>query len=273
MSVQVDRVQEAIAATPRERYLGPPPWTIFPAAGGTPTETSDPNDLASDTTISIGAAGRVNTGNPLFWAPLLARLDIQQGMRIAQMGTGLGYYTAILSTLVGSAGKVTGYEIDEELAAGSVQNLADRANVEIVAGDGNLDELAPFDGLICFYGLSDLPRGWLQGHQTAGRLLVPLTMQVPNQDSMGVGFMLDISAGPERSVSFVDRTYIHMSTTAKSVSAERDLYGLYQQPALPPICSLVDASDSAGIVTGSWWALSPAEVSAAPRPETTDAHV
>jgi protein-L-isoaspartate O-methyltransferase len=273
MSKLDDRVRKVIATTPRARYLGPPPWTIFPSEGGAPTETSNPNDLADGTTVSIGSAGRVNTGNPLFWAPLLARLDIREGMRIAQMGTGLGYYTAVLSTLVGSTGKVTGYEIDAELAAGSIRNLADRPNVEILAGDGNLNEIAAFDRLICFYGLSDLPPNWLQGPHDAGRLLIPLTMQVPKQDSMGVGFMLDIGAGPSRSVTFVDRTYIHMSTSAKSASAERDVYALYQQPTLPPICRLVDASASTGIVTGSWWTLSPVEASAALLPDSAVAHV
>src|SRR5438105_9303771 len=117
MSVLQTRIRDAIAATPREQYLGPPPWMIIPTGGGESYKTSNREDLSAAATISIGAVGRVNTGNPLFWAPLLERLDIQEGMRIAQMGTGLGYYTAILSMLVGPTGKVTGYEIDEELAA------------------------------------------------------------------------------------------------------------------------------------------------------------
>lgn len=69
---------------------------------------------------------------------------------------------------------------------------------------------------------------------------------------------VEAAEGPDRTVSFVDRTYIHMSSSAKSLSAERNLYTLYDQPELPPICSLVDEPDANGIIKGSWWSLAPA---------------
>ena len=47
------------------------------------------------------------------------------------MGAGTGYYTAILAYLVGSSGKVVGYEIDNDLARRATGNLADLSNVEV----------------------------------------------------------------------------------------------------------------------------------------------
>ena len=51
------------------------------------------------------------------------------------IGTGTGYYTAIMACLVGPSGKVTGIELDASLAARARENLSSYPNVLIVNGD------------------------------------------------------------------------------------------------------------------------------------------
>jgi protein-L-isoaspartate(D-aspartate) O-methyltransferase len=50
------------------------------------------------------------------------------------IGTGTGYYTAIIACLVGPSGKVTGIEVDASLAARAKENLSPYSNILIVEG-------------------------------------------------------------------------------------------------------------------------------------------
>lgn len=57
---------------------------------------------------------------------------------MVHIGTGTGYYTAILAHIVGPSGRVTGIEYEPELAARARTNFSTYPNVDIVEGDGAL---------------------------------------------------------------------------------------------------------------------------------------
>jgi protein-L-isoaspartate(D-aspartate) O-methyltransferase len=57
------------------------------------------------------------------------------GDHVVHVGTGTGYYTAILSHLVGPSGRITGIEYEPELAVRAKANFATYPNVEIVQGE------------------------------------------------------------------------------------------------------------------------------------------
>ena len=97
------------------------------------------------------------------------------GDHIVHIGTGSGYYTAILAHLAGPSGRVTGVEFDAELAARAKENLAPYSTVEVIQGDGGL---APFDAADVIYvnaGCTRPAESWLDRLADGGRLILPMT--------------------------------------------------------------------------------------------------
>lgn len=94
---------------------------------------------------------------------------------VLEIGTGLGYQTAILAELVSHVWSV---EIVEELAEGAQQRLNDLGyrNVDIRIGDGSRGwaEHAPFDKIIVSAAHGTVPEDLLQQLKPAGRLVMPL---------------------------------------------------------------------------------------------------
>jgi protein-L-isoaspartate(D-aspartate) O-methyltransferase len=79
---------------------------------------------------------RLNNGQPSLHAHLMHQASPAAGEHVVHVGTGTGYYTALLAHLVGPSGRVTGIEYDPDLAVRARANLAACKNVEIVEGDG-----------------------------------------------------------------------------------------------------------------------------------------
>jgi ubiquinone/menaquinone biosynthesis C-methylase UbiE len=67
---------------------------------------------------------------------MLAALDIRKGATVADIGAGVGYHVWRLSEIVGSAGRVIGEDIQEEMIRLMKKNVDDRKlkNVEFVLG-------------------------------------------------------------------------------------------------------------------------------------------
>jgi protein-L-isoaspartate(D-aspartate) O-methyltransferase len=182
---QVDdpRLELAFAQVPREDFLGPGPWVIPRWLGGyVPTPSADPVYLYIDGVVQIIAARHLNNGQPSGHARWIASASIKPGEHVVHVGTGTGYYTAIMSHLVGPTGKVTGIEIDADLTARCQANLASFANVRIVNGNG---AAVPFDAADVIYvnaGVTRPADPWLDGLTEGGRLILPLTT---SKGSMG----------------------------------------------------------------------------------------
>ena len=115
------RLADAFARVRREDFLGPGPWQI--ARGGATrrgyewTPDADPRHLYELVLVAIDAARGLNNGDPPSLARWFDLLEIGAGDRVAHVGCGVGYYTAILAEVVGAAGRVVGVEIDADLAA------------------------------------------------------------------------------------------------------------------------------------------------------------
>src|SRR5271169_6162380 len=120
-----ERLFDAFATTPREKYLGPGPWKIF--AGGSLIETpsDDPVFLYQDVVVALAPDRHINNGQPVLHAMCLSTLNIVPGEKILHIGAGTGYYTAILAKLTGINGSVEAYEIEPDLAARAKHNLAE----------------------------------------------------------------------------------------------------------------------------------------------------
>jgi len=104
-------------------------------------------------------------------------LDVRAKDRVVQIGCGLGYFSAILSEIVGPKGRVRAIECEARLAARAAIYLRAYPNVEVVNGDGCHDIGEPADVIIAHAGFSHPHPLWLQSLRPRGRLLVPLTQR------------------------------------------------------------------------------------------------
>ena len=177
-AAQVDDpcLELAFAQVHREDFLGPGPWVIPRWLGGNlPTPSADPVYLYIDSVVQIIAERQLNNGQPSGHAKWIASASIKQGEHVVHVGTGTGYYTAIMSHLAGPTGKVTGIELDADLAARAKDNLSSFANVRIVNGNG---AAVPFEAADVIYvnaGVTRPADPWLDGLTDGGRLILPLT--------------------------------------------------------------------------------------------------
>ena len=189
------RLQEAFAATPRERFVGPGPWKIFTSTGYITTPTDDPAFLYQDVTVALSEASKINNGQPVLHAVSLAALNPQAGETALHIGAGTGYYTAILARLTAPDGKVFAYEIEPALAALATANLADMPDVTVYERSGAEGTLPACNLIYVNAGATSPLDIWLDALLPGGRLLFPLTPDGPG-GTPGAGGMLLITRIP-----------------------------------------------------------------------------
>src|SRR5215469_7699425 len=94
---------------------------------------------------------------------------------VLEIGTGLGYQTALLAELVGHVWSI---EIVEELGESAEQRLNHLGyrNVDIRIGDGSRgwSEHAPYDKILVAAAYDEVPKDLLEQLKPAGRLVMPL---------------------------------------------------------------------------------------------------
>lgn len=184
-----ERTTAAFAAVPRHRLV-PRFWA---RRGGSKAEEFrlDGGDVAGiDVLHDVDRAVAVNrvpdapglttstASAPALLAAQADRLALEPGMTVLEIGTGPGYFAAILAELVGPAGRVVTIEIDAELAALAGERLTGCGyhHVTVLAGDGDAGAPAhgPFDRVVASVGCTDVAAAWLRQLAPGGRALVPL---------------------------------------------------------------------------------------------------
>lgn len=172
-------VAHAFAVVPREDYLGAPPWRIFGEREGSEAVTDNPASLYQDVLVqlkgtSVSHAG-LNNGQPSLHALCFGALRIKAGETVIHVGTGTGYYTAMLGVLTGPGGRVEGYEIKGDLAKCAAENLHAMPWVRVHAASGTEAPLPECDVLYVSAGATSPLNVWLDALRADGRLLFPLT--------------------------------------------------------------------------------------------------
>jgi protein-L-isoaspartate(D-aspartate) O-methyltransferase len=126
-----------------------------------------------DTPLPIGFDKTIS--QPFMCALMTDLLAPGPDEAVLEVGTGLGYQTAVLAEL---AGRVWSVEIVEELATGAETRLRrlGRASVAIRIGDGSRGwaEHAPFDRVLVAAGAERVPPALLARLKPGGRLVLPL---------------------------------------------------------------------------------------------------
>ena len=194
-----ERILDAFASVPRERFLGPPPWWIAkPAIDGSLTpryeETSDPAAVYANVSVALDRERQLYNGSPGTVATWIDALDPREGERAFHVGCGTGYFTAILGKLAGS---VVGVDVDEALIEQANDALADYPNVSVLVADGTTFAPRTFDCGLVSAGFSTIPELWLDRLSADhGRLVVPLA--VPFQPFLSKGFVFLIERRGEK---------------------------------------------------------------------------
>lgn len=178
-SIASPRLLDALAAVPREDFLPRGRWRIKSETdrGYRLTPDADPVHLYDNVLVAIDARRKLDTGLPSLWAHLIDVLDIKEKDRVVQIGCGLGYFTAILSKMVGPKGRVMAVDCDERLAFRAANYLRPYRNVIMFHGDGCEEIREPADVIIIHAGFSYPHPLWLEALRPRGRLLVPLTQR------------------------------------------------------------------------------------------------
>lgn len=125
-----------------------------------------------DTPLPIGFDKTVS--QPFIGALMLELLDLEPGMRVLEVGTGLGYQAALMAAL---GAEVFSVEVVEEFAqAARLRLAAEDHDVEVRVGDGSRGwpEHAPFDRILVTAAAKDPPPALLEQLAPGGRMVVPL---------------------------------------------------------------------------------------------------
>lgn len=170
------RLEAAFSATRREDFLGVGPWWMLRRSRDyVTTPDADPVYLYTDDLVGIVPERHINNGQPSLHAYLIDQASPAAGGHVVHVGTGTGYYTAIMAHLVGPSGRVTGIEYEPELAARAKANFAGTPNVEIVEGDGALVSFDQADLIYVNAGCTRPAESWLDRLADGGRLILPMT--------------------------------------------------------------------------------------------------
>jgi methyltransferase of ATP-grasp peptide maturase system len=135
--------------------------------------------LVTDLKIRRGGTHPVVTSSttlPSLMMSMLEDLDVTDGMRVLEIGTGTGYHAALLCERLGQD-NVTSIDIDSHLVAMARQRLAAHGyHPHLVAGDGEhgVPGQALYDRVIATCSVDRIPYAWVEQTRPRGVILANL---------------------------------------------------------------------------------------------------
>lgn len=131
------------------------------------------SDVYRDRPVSIPEGQ--TTSQPTLIARMIDALGVGPDDRVLEVGTGLGYQTALLAKL---CREVVSMERWETLARLARANLAAAGtqNARVIVGDGwkGCPERAPFDGIVVAAAATEVPEPFTEQLAEGGRLVIPV---------------------------------------------------------------------------------------------------
>lgn len=105
-------------------------------------------------------------------------LELKEGDKVLEVGSGSGYQAAIISDIVGSNGKVISAEIVDELVESAKINIKKLKlkNVEIIRHDGSkgYEKEAPYDKIIITAACPKIPNPLIKQLKENGIIVAPV---------------------------------------------------------------------------------------------------
>jgi protein-L-isoaspartate(D-aspartate) O-methyltransferase len=261
------RLQAAFATVPRERFVGDGPWrvkSLWNMADYWTTEDADLQNVYHDILIALDEELGLNNGQPSLWAFLFDRLGVAAGERVLHLGSGTGYYTAILAELVTAEGGVTAIEIEPSMAERATPALAPWPQITLIHGDGASGPLSPVDVIVASAGATHPLPIWIDALKPAGRLLFPMTV------TRGPGGMLLVRRrdGDEFSAQFLCAAAFYEFAGARDTDVSNRLDQALTRDRGASVKSLrrePHAEDETCWLHGDGWCLSRRELTAEPK--------
>jgi len=129
-----------------------------------------------DTPLPIGYGQTISA--PHMVAIMCELLDLQEGDKVLEVGTGCGYHAAVVAELVGKKGKVISIEYIPELAEVARANLSALGydNIVIIVGDGSkgYEPEAPYDKIYVTASAPDIPKPLIEQLKPGGKMVIPV---------------------------------------------------------------------------------------------------
>jgi len=126
-----------------------------------------------DAAVPIGHGQTAS--QPSLQALYMQVLDLKQGDKVLEVGTGCGFQTAVLAQLVD---RVYSVERIRDLAVRAREKLDELriSNVAILVGDGTIgwSRYAPYDAILVAAGGPEIPRPLVEQLAEGGRMLIPV---------------------------------------------------------------------------------------------------
>jgi protein-L-isoaspartate(D-aspartate) O-methyltransferase len=115
------------------------------------------------------------TSQPTLIARMIEALDPRPQDRVLEIGTGLGYQTALLAELCREVVSMERWESLALLARGNLA-AAGTQNADVIVGDGwrGCPERAPFDGIVVSAAATEVPQPFAEQLTDGGRLVIPV---------------------------------------------------------------------------------------------------
>ncbi len=113
---------------------------------------------------------------PSLMAAMLAALNVHDGHRVLEIGTGTGYNAALLAHRLGDA-NITTIEVDPAVSGRARRALAAAGyHPRVVCGDGAEGVAAhePYDRVISTVAMTRVPPAWLEQTREGSLVLIPL---------------------------------------------------------------------------------------------------
>ena len=86
LSGYTERIEEAFASVPRERFLGRGPWLKLTFDGYEETSSDDPVEVYQQSALAIDPDLGINNGEPQLHAKMITAVSPQLGEAIAHIG-------------------------------------------------------------------------------------------------------------------------------------------------------------------------------------------
>lgn len=136
-------------------------------------------EAEADIPLPIGYGQAIS--QPTTVAIMFELLDPRPGQKILDIGSGSGWTSALLGSIVGTAGKVIAVEMLPELHEMTGRNvekfgLVSSGVVECIRGDGNkgYPTLAPYDRILVSAAADEIPQALKDQLAPGGKMVIPI---------------------------------------------------------------------------------------------------
>lgn len=159
--LKTEKVKEAILKIPREEFV-PPENKVH---------------AYMDQPLPIGHGQTISA--PHMVVILCEKLELKEGMKVFEVGTGLGYNAAVVAEIVGPDGHVYTVERLKSLATCARENLERTGYSDVVTvmvGDGTMGypEKAPYDRIYATASAPKVPEPLKEQLKIGGKLVMPV---------------------------------------------------------------------------------------------------